>query len=89
MAARKYEVVTCPRHGMEQMYYDHCTVVIERHPTRRFAYCYEGESVTAYDSRDVDPLVEAARNAFARFGAMGTHDAKLAAALAPFDGEES
>jgi hypothetical protein len=46
------------------------------------------ERITAYDARDVEPLVEAARNAFVRFGELGMYDPYLEAALTPFDSEE-
>ena len=47
----------------------------------------DGESITAYDSRDVDPLIEAARDAITDFtdGRVG----RLQKALASFDSEES
>jgi hypothetical protein len=96
MAARKYEVETCPIHGPEKMrggsigdQRARCFVVAKR-TADRVTYCYETESVTAYDSRDVDPLLKAVREMLVDGGLRYDRpliDA-LREALAPFDSEE-
>jgi hypothetical protein len=82
MAARKCKMQVCAKCGQ--------TSPAGGRPS--YGACLEGcfslETVTAYDSRDVDPLLEAATALLrSRCDRLARED-DLANALAPFDSEE-
>jgi hypothetical protein len=96
MAARKYKVKTCPKcggfveaeggyDGQEDVCKSYCGW------DQRDDYSVRPLPVTAHDSRDIDPLVEAGRLALRvldRIGGEAYATEELEAALAPFDSEE-
>lgn len=57
---RTYEVEACPVHGTEYMQGGVCRALVEKTKTHR-RLCHMQRPATAYDARDVDPVLEAAR----------------------------
>jgi len=94
-AARKYRMRACPKHG----HHGHtaprfksdwrCPVCVGE-TAYEVKSCGRSEFVTAYDNRDVDPLVEAARGVLhawlnpERFD-FSVETERLVNALAPFE----